>query len=207
MLPGTFNGIASFGSGQSLTSKGSTDIFIAVYKDSGKLLNAFREGGVTDDWANNIAIDAKGFIYLTGYYTGNANFNINGTTTLTSAGNADVYFLKAKRNSLQTNAAGISQESIVTIKANDELKVRLYQNMPNPVAGQTSIAYNLPAATKVRLSIMDMSGKEITIVKNAAQEKGSYVIQVNASALSNGIYIYRLETDDGIITKKMIVQR
>lgn len=207
-VTGYFSGIASFSSTQSLTSSGSTDIFIAAYKGSGTLFSLFKEGGVTDDWASCIAIDAKGFLYVTGYYTGNAQFTINGsTTTLTSAGNADVYFMKAKRNSLQPVAALTSTESLVTTKAIDDNKVMLYQNAPNPVMSQTNIGYYLPALTKVRLSIMDINGKEVMLLKNGTQDKGAYTIQLSAANLSSGVYVYRLQANNEIITKKMIVNK
>jgi hypothetical protein len=98
-------------------------MFVAVYKPSGSLVTAIREGGATNDWAGSIAVDTKGFIYLTGYYTGTAQFNINGNPiALTSAGNADVYFLKAKRNSLQTPALKNINQSFATNKDSDKIK-------------------------------------------------------------------------------------
>ncbi len=205
---GYFNGTASFSSNLSLTSAGGTDIFIAVYKSSGNLLTAMREGGATDDWANSIAIDAKGFIYLTGYYTGTTQFNINGTaTTLTSAGNADVYFLKAKRNSLQTSVVANADETFAVSKIVAENKVQLYQNSPNPFTSKANIKYYLPVSTKVRLSIIDINGKEVLVLQNSMQDKGEYSIDLSASNLSSGMYIYCLQTSDAIITKKLIVNK
>ena len=100
---GYFNGTADFGSilasetisAATLTSAGSTDIYVAGYTQSGQLLFAKNAGGATDDWANSIAADDSGFVYLTGYYTGTASFP-NNANTITSAGNADVYIWKLK---------------------------------------------------------------------------------------------------------------
>lgn len=207
-VTGYFNGTASFSPNQSLTSAGSTDIFIGVYKPSGILLTAIREGGLTDDWASSIAIDAKNFIYLTGYYTGVAQFNINGnTTTLTSAGNADVYFLKAKRNSLQASADADINRSLAAGESIDENKVQLHQNLPNPFTSTTNITYYLPAATKVRLSILNMSGKEVLVLKNTIHDKGKYTVHLSASDLNSGLYFYRLQTNDATITKKLFVNK
>ena len=204
---GYFNGTASFGSNQSLTSAGSTDIFIAVYKPSGSVLTVMQEGGTTDDWASSIAIDAKGFIYLTGYYTGTAQFFINGNSiALTSAGNADVYFLKAKRTSLQTPVLENNNQSFA-INTINESKVQLYQNSPNPFTTNTSIKYFLTASTTVRLSVIDINGKEVMVLKNALQDKGEYSVSLNASSLNNGIYVYRLQTSDTIITRKLVVNK
>ncbi len=205
---GYFNGTASFGTGNFLTSAGSTDIFIAVYKPSGTLLTSMREGGATDDWASSIAVDAKGFIYLTGYYTGNAQFNINGSViTLTSAGNADVYILKAKRTSLQTSVITTDRQSLMVTKRLEESTTQLYQNSPNPVTSLTNIAYSLAAASKVRLSIIDLNGKEVLVLKDTWQDKGVYTVQASASTLCNGMYFSRLQTSDAMIVKKLVVQK
>lgn len=207
-MTGYFSGVASFSAGRSLASTGGTDIFIAVYKSSGSLLNVFKEGGITNDWASDISIDAKGFMYVTGYYTGNADFIINGSiNTLTSTGNADVYFLKAKRAALQTALVTTSAESPVVNKVNSFNKAHLYQNIPNPVISSTTITYDLPALSKVRLSIIDLAGKEVMLLKNALQDKGAYAVQVNAGNLGNGVYIYRLQINNEIITKKLIVSK
>jgi hypothetical protein len=204
---GYFNGTASFSSNKSLTTAGSTDIFIAVYKPWGSLVAAIQEGGATDDWASSIAIDGKGSIYLTGYYTNTAQFNINGNpVSISSEGNADVYFLKAKRASLQTSPLANIQSFIVS-KSIDENKLLLYQNTPNPFASTTNIKYYLPASAKVRLSIVDMKGNEVLVLKNAFQDKGEYNIQLSASNLANGIYVCRLQTNNYILTKKLVVNK
>jgi len=205
---GYFSGTASFSSNQSLTSAGGTDMFVAVYKPSGSLVTAIREGGATNDWAGSIAVDTKGFIYLTGYYTGTAQFNINGNPiALTSAGNADVYFLKAKRNSLQTPALKNINQSFATNKDSDKNKVQLYQTSPNPFTSTTNIKYYLPASTKLRLSIIDINGKEVLLLKNGAQDKGEYNLRLSASLLNNGMYVCRLQTSDGIVAKKLMVNK
>ena len=118
---GYFSGTADFGSSTTLTSAGSTDIYVAGYVQSGQLLFAKRAGGVTDDWANSITTDANGFVYLTGYYTGTASF-INNANTITSAGDADVYIWKLR--ALETtycNSRGKSsaQEWISSVNLSD----------------------------------------------------------------------------------------
>ncbi len=100
---GYFSGTADFSSvlasetirAATLTSAGSTDIYVAGYTQAGQLLFAKNAGGATDDWANSIAADDSGFVYLTGYYTGTASFT-NTPNTIKSAGNADVYIWKLK---------------------------------------------------------------------------------------------------------------
>ncbi|MBG9376019.1 SBBP repeat-containing protein [Panacibacter sp. DH6] len=205
---GYFSGTTSFSPATSITSAGGTDIFIAVYKSTGALLNIFKEGGITNDWASAIAVDAKGFIYVTGYYTGAAQFTINGAiTTLTSAGNGDVYFLKAKRKSLQTAAvAAATATDLMAGNSSNAGQTMLHQNIPNPAQSYTTVAYNLGTAAQVRLSLVDMNGKEVMVLKNAMQQKGLYTLQVNVGRLKSGIYIWRLAAGNEYFTKKLVVQ-
>lgn len=78
-----------------LTSNGSYDIFIARYSNSGTLGYARSLGGNQADVGNVVKVDTNGFAYLTGYFTGTANFSTNATPyNLTSAGHADIFFAK-----------------------------------------------------------------------------------------------------------------
>lgn len=200
---GYFNNTASFSSNKTLTSSGSTDIYVAIYKPNGSLITAVKEGGATDDWASDIAIDKNSNVYLTGYYTTSANFTLgNNTITLTSAGNADVYFAKAP--GLVTNTAVSNNVSTNQTKNNS---VQLYQNIPNPFINNTSIGYYLPKATTVHLSISDISGKQIMVIADGLQSAGKHTVQINSKALNNGVYNYRLQTDNVFISRKLIAYK
>ena len=79
----------------------------------------------------------------------------------------------------------------------------LSQNYPNPFNPTTNIKFNLPQAGNVRLTIYNIIGQEVAQLVNGYREAGSYTVNWNASNLSSGIYIYRLEANSNIITKKM----
>jgi len=81
----------------------------------------------------------------------------------------------------------------------------LQQNYPNPFNPATTIIYSLPEQTDVRLSIYDISGREIEEVLNASQSAGTYRVSYNASRLSSGVYFYKLVTGKFTETRKMIL--
>ena len=87
VVVGSFDGQASFG-GTTLTSAGSSDVFVARYDPGGGLLWAKRAGGPGSDRAESVAVDASGNVLVTGRFRGQASF---GGTTLTSAGSSDVF--------------------------------------------------------------------------------------------------------------------
>lgn len=87
-----FNTPSSFGSNV-LNSAGSTDIFLAKYTTGGGFLWARRAGGTNVDRANGVATDGTN-VYLTGNFTGTANFNtpsVFGSNEVTSIGNVDMF--------------------------------------------------------------------------------------------------------------------
>ena len=88
---GRFQGTATFGS-TTLTSAGaSTDVFVAKVNPSGAYVWATQAGGVSGDIGYGISTLPDGSAIVTGNFQGSATF---GTTTLTSAGDSDVFVAK-----------------------------------------------------------------------------------------------------------------
>ncbi len=81
----------------------------------------------------------------------------------------------------------------------------LNQNYPNPFNPSTTISYSLDKAGTVQLSVFDVTGRRVAALVNETKNAGSYSVQFNATALSSGVYFYRLETPSGILTKKMLL--
>jgi hypothetical protein len=81
----------------------------------------------------------------------------------------------------------------------------LYQNEPNPFRAITSIGFNLPEASNATLRIMDISGKELRVIKDNFN-RGYNEINLDLSSLGvNGVLYYQLETATNAATMKMIV--
>ncbi|MET3542304.1 Tfp pilus assembly major pilin PilA, partial [Pontibacter aydingkolensis] len=90
-VTGEFLGTATLGS-TTLTSSGGWDMFVARYDASGNALWAKNPTGTgTADYGRSIAVDGQGNTYVTGEFYGTATF---GSTTLTSAGGADIFVAK-----------------------------------------------------------------------------------------------------------------
>lgn len=93
-VTGLFMGTVSFGS-HSITSVGDYEIFVAKYDSNGNTLWAQRGGGTGWDVAHGIAVDKDNNCYITGTFWTNATF---GSTSLTGAGNYDIYVAKYDTN-------------------------------------------------------------------------------------------------------------
>lgn len=79
----------------------------------------------------------------------------------------------------------------------------LEQNYPNPFNPLTKIRYEVPVKSKISLKVFDILGKEILTLVDQIQDAGYYEIDFNASGLSSGIYLCRLESDSFMKTIKM----
>jgi photosystem II stability/assembly factor-like uncharacterized protein len=81
----------------------------------------------------------------------------------------------------------------------------LSQNYPNPFNPSTKISFVLPQANNVKLTVYDALGREVAVLVNEFRQAGQWSAEFNASALSSGIYFYRLEAGSFTETKKMLL--
>lgn len=81
----------------------------------------------------------------------------------------------------------------------------LVQNYPNPFNPSTVIRYQLPKAGNVKLIVYDILGREVAKLIDEFQNDGRYEVKFDASNLSSGVYIYRLEANDFVDSKKMLL--
>ncbi|HQH56145.1 MAG TPA: choice-of-anchor D domain-containing protein [Candidatus Marinimicrobia bacterium] len=104
--------------------------------------------------------------------------------------------------SLEVNAAVVGiQENLVNIP----IQYAISQNFPNPFNPTTTISYQLPKSSFVKLAIYDINGRLIETLVNENKNAGYYSINWNASSVSTGIYIYRIDAGEFTCVKKCLV--
>jgi hypothetical protein len=81
----------------------------------------------------------------------------------------------------------------------------LSQNYPNPFNPTTKIKYAIPVSGFVTIKVFNLLGQEIATLVNQEQRTGEYITEFNASALSSGIYMYRIQAGNCFIIKKMLL--
>ncbi len=70
---------------------------------------------------------------------------------------------------------------------------KLYNNYPNPFNPTTNISFDIPKESNVKLTIFNLLGEEVSVPVNRKMEAGKYSYLWNASNISSGLYIYRIE--------------
>jgi len=81
----------------------------------------------------------------------------------------------------------------------------LFQNYPNPFHSLTTISYQLPVTSHVRLNVYDLQGKMIKTLVDKKQSAGNYDLIFDGSGLSGGIYYYQLTDKRRVSVKKMLL--
>jgi hypothetical protein len=81
----------------------------------------------------------------------------------------------------------------------------LSQNYPNPFNPTTTIEYQISEAGFVSLKLYDVLGNEIETLVNKQQLSGKYEITFNAENLVSGVYLYKIQINDFVSSKKMLL--
>ena len=135
-----------------------------------------------------------------------------------SSGNGDVYTFTMHpyyfhSNGIRTLLNNIIEQTPVSADQEDNLlpdDYTLYQNFPNPFNPGTAIKFNLPRASDVRLDIYNILGRKVKTLVSGPVEPGiSQVIwdatDYSGRDVASGIYFYRIEANDFVSSKKMLL--
>jgi hypothetical protein len=93
------------------------------------------------------------------------------------------------------------------ISSNRPNRFRLFQNYPNPFNPNSYIRFDIAHDTKVKLTIYDILGRQVTELVNEQMKPGEYKVLWNAANYASGVYFYKLEADNFMESKKMILTK
>ena len=98
------------------------------------------------------------------------------------------------------SAIGIHQ-----IGSNIPKVFNLYQNYPNPFNPTTKFRFQIAKLSDTKITLYDISGKEVTTLVNEKLQPGTYEVQWDGSSYASGVYFYKLTAGYFVQTKKMVV--
>jgi hypothetical protein len=101
----------------------------------------------------------------------------------------------------------ISAGKVVGVQKISEIPTNyeLYQNYPNPFNPTTSIRFAVPKESPIKISLFNLLGQKIGVLVNKIYSPGIYRVSFDASKLNSGIYLYKIESNNFVSTKKMMV--
>jgi len=82
---------------------------------------------------------------------------------------------------------------------------KLNQNYPNPFNPSTTISFKIPTRQKIQVSVYDITGRKVETLINEVKPPGNYKVNFDAHNLASGIYIYKFETINTEVVRKMLL--
>jgi subtilisin family serine protease len=100
-----------------------------------------------------------------------------------------------------------SFDDVTSVAGFSEIPVEytLHQNYPNPFNPSTIIRYGLSQHSPVTLTVFNILGQQVAELVNEVQGAGNYEITFDASDLSSGVYLYRLQAGGFVQARKLIL--
>lgn len=161
---------------------------------------ASNEEGVT--WFGTT--DQRGSFALNGLSDGSMNIMVSNVLYTPANGNTDVMAgagnaeMSARRSNGTTGA-----ETPVAIPD----KITLSQNFPNPFNPSTTILFTLPTKGRVALRVYSLLGTEVATLVDGEKDAGSHTAVWHADTAPSGLYLYRLESQGTVITRRMTLMK
>ncbi|MDY0082365.1 MAG: YCF48-related protein [Ignavibacteriaceae bacterium] len=114
----------------------------------------------------------------------------------------------------QIDSDGYSHLSkVIEVDISLPVSFKLEQNYPNPFNPTTKIRYRVPVGSDkekqllIKLIIYDTLGNEVATLVNELKVPGYYEVDWDASNLASGVYLYQLQSESIVLTKKMMLMR
>ena len=85
------------------------------------------------------------------------------------------------------------------------LRTKLLPNYPNPFNPVTSIPFTLSEPGVAQIDVFDAIGRRVAGIQYESRPAGTYTFRFDASALSSGLYLYRLKANGVVQTRKMML--
>jgi hypothetical protein len=81
----------------------------------------------------------------------------------------------------------------------------LNQNYPNPFNPTTNISFDLPEKSEVNITVYDVLGQKVVTLADEVKSAGRHIVQFDDKNLKSGVYICRMDIDNQVFTRKMIL--
>jgi hypothetical protein len=154
------------------------------------------EGVVTTSWNSKSSTSVEnGNVLFSVRVKANANTELSEIATITSTKTEAVAFKGGSDKGVTLNVGG------KTVGTGFEL----YQNVPNPFAGNTAINFTMPEAGAATLKVFDIQGKVLYTVAGEYAKGGNVITLSKTDIAASGVLYYQLESNFGTATKKMII--
>jgi hypothetical protein len=129
---------------------------------------------------------------------------VNNDLLTTSPDGYDLDGVRALHNCLDDDGDD-NGENAPTLAANAPNELT---SQPNPTTGQSTVFFKTVTTAYTTIEVFDMSGRSIaTLFNQVANEGQQYQLDFDGNYLANGVYIYRLTTENDVVIEKFMIAR
>lgn len=102
----------------------------------------------------------------------------------------------------------ITNKSLIVTRVKNEFipgSFSLSQNYPNPFNPYTTLQFTLPKTGKVVLNVYNILGEKVASLLNEIRNEGTHKVLFDGRTLASGVYIYTIQCDNRILSRKMML--
>ncbi len=206
-LPNCIYVIKMKSDGEILWTKGYGDEYCSTYYCSGTYTNAGTimitgKLGFSSNCIYVVEIDKNGNFLWDNTYGDNNRYNYpesikptyDSGYAIAGTSSYDFFVLKL----------GEKPSQIVPINELDKTNLQIF---PNPIRDNTNIEFSITSNAMIIITIYDLNGKKISVLANKLFQEGRHNLLWDASTIPNGIYFCKVEFDNQVQAKKIIVSK
>jgi hypothetical protein len=109
------------------------------------------------------------------------------------------------RSMLRLSDLEVTSKSLLGTGTGPPQRIRLFQNYPNPFNPTTTIRFDLPESSEVKLDLYSVDGRKVATLVNSQLSDGRHQVELDASNLASGVYFYTLSAGGRLLTQKLTV--
>lgn len=209
-VSGTYEGVVDFDPGvnvDSLKSVGSSDVFVLKLDDNGNYLWSKSMGGKNVDGSLSLITDDMGNAYITGYFSGTADFNPgSGTFNMTAQGGYNVFIVKISNNGTfgwakNIGSSGNEEGNSIAIDGDGYIYVTGYfTGTVDFDPGSSSFFLTSTGGTDIFAVKLDLDGDFVWAIKmggNLNDYGKSIAIDASGGVITAGYYAGTADFDPG----------
>jgi hypothetical protein len=172
-----------------------------IYKINKQTAVSTLIGDVGFQYTTSICFDTDGKLFAVSGI-GSQTSSLLMVDTVTGAGTLIGSIGKKGINGITLSPVPIG---IQPISNNIPARYELYQNYPNPFNPSTTIKFDLPENTSVKIIVYDITGRKISVLANGKFEAGSHTVIWQAENYPSAVYFCRIEAGKFTSTRKMVL--
>jgi hypothetical protein len=179
---------------------GKKGLCVSPQKTDGTVMGTLTAG------AGN-AVTGKGYITHTTPITGlPAVWTFTWVAPAKGSGPVGFYGAFANNRSLVRKTLVTIDEKVAS-GVNDNSALTRLSLYPNPASHNLNLGFDLKNAGKVRISLIDIIGKEVAILREGNFSNGGYEEMFHLPSLNNGIYFISINANNEVLNRKILIQQ